>query len=113
MRLKSSKIKYSSKLIDVVSSFESIKNLHSEKNSSNKLYSSYKDVLNNNKEYLNVFNKYSFISNFTADLFYIIIIFISSLIFSKSGYSNIILFSSIFYTINSLVVDISDILFFN
>lgn len=110
VRLKSSKIKYSSKLIDVISSFESIKNLHSEKNSSNKLYSSYKDVLNNNKEYLNVFNKYSFISNFTADLFYIIIIFISSLIFSKSGYSNIILFSSIFYTINSLVVDISDIL---
>ena len=112
VRLKSSKINYNSRIINYISSFESIKNLHIENNIFNKLLSSYNDVLDNNKKFSDINNKYGLFYNLILDIFYIFIILISSIITIKNNldFTNIILFSSMYFSINSFVMDLTDIL---
>ena len=112
IRLKSSKISYNSKIINYISSFETIKNLHIENNVIDKLNDSYNDVLINNDDFNKINNKFNFIYNIILDIFYILIICVSSIITIKNNldFTNVILFSSFYFSINSFVVDLSDIL---
>lgn len=112
VKLKNSKIKYNSKLIEVISSYDSIKNLHIENDVLNKTLNNYDNVLLDNNKYLKDNNKYRFMYNTFSDIFYIFIVFLSSIILIKfnSEFSDIVLFSGLFNTISIFLADIIDIL---
>jgi ABC-type bacteriocin/lantibiotic exporter with double-glycine peptidase domain len=107
-KLKKARIKYSSKIIDYFSAFDTFKNLTIEKLLDKDINQTYDDISKNNKQYLKKLNCYNFLNNLLIDKFYLVIIFISSL-FTISGQFelyNIVLLSSLIYMVFGLFSNI-------
>ena len=111
-KLKNDKIKFNSCLINILSAFDTIKNLHIEKNIINKVNNNYKDVLNTNKDYLNSSFNYSFVINNLVEIFYLILIFLSAILVlhNKINVLDLVLFSNLFYFAISYMLNISEII---
>ncbi len=108
--LKNSKIKYSSSLIESLSAFNTIKNLKLENIIADKNNKKYEENLEKTKKYNLNNSKYTFFNNIISDIFYIVIILISSYvsIYNKQNILNILLFSSMFYLLIGFFNNISE-----
>jgi len=108
LNLKSARIKFSSQLIDNFTSYDTIKNLHIEKETINQLNNRYQEVISANKNYHRQYCIYDILINFSNEIFYLWILFISSTTYFKVEALNLVLLSSLFLTISNLIKDIAD-----
>lgn len=110
LRYRNSKINYTSKIINYITSFETIKNLNATKNILQILDKDYKKLNDENKMYSKKMYRYNFITSSIIDIFYIIIIFFTSYISIKESIDilDIVLFSSIFYMIIDFITNINE-----
>ena len=107
---KNNKINYASTLIDYISSYETLKNLNIIPKISKILKTKYNESLKYEKEYNYKHYNYNFFQTLLTDMFYVIYIGIASYIAVKNqiDVSNIVLFSSMFYMIISLLSNINE-----
>lgn len=110
LKYKTSKINYNSFLINSLTSFETIKNLNITKNVSIKLLSNYQESLKKDKTYNKKYYNYAFITTLLTDMFYVLIIFISSYLVIKNGLNSldVVLFSSFFYMVIGFLSNITE-----
>ena len=109
IRLKRTKIDYSSSLINYLTSFETIKNLNISEKVINNLSLKYNKSLNIDEKYNRNFFAYNSLLSFLTDFFYLIVIFVSLYFYhNNSDIFNTVLFSSIFYFVISLLNNIND-----
>ena len=110
IKLKISKINYSSSLINYFTSFETIKNL----NLSNKICSilskKYNESLEKDKMYNKKYYNYNLLISLFTDIFYLAFIFIALFLVQKNSINilDVVLFSSIFYLIIGLISNINE-----
>lgn len=110
IKFKQSKISFSTKLIEAIEAFYTIKGLHLENKLTDMLNKSYNNVLKNNEDYLFKSNVYSFIISNLGDVFYLLVIFIGVLLIIYKGFYflNIVLFSNLFYLLIGFINNIAD-----
>lgn len=110
LKYKNLKINYSSNLISYITSFETIKNLNISSFVEKLLTDKYNDSLKEDKIYNKKYYNYNLITSLIMDIFYLLVIYISAVIFlNNNGNSiNIILFSSIFYMIIGFLSNITE-----
>lgn len=110
LKYKLSKIKYTSKLINYFTSFETIKNLNIKDKIGMNLTKEYDNLLKNDFNYNTKNNTYNLFSNLFIDAFYVILIFLSSYIAINNGIEllDIVLFSSVFYLIAGLLNNVNE-----
>ncbi len=108
VRLKRSKIDYTSFLINYLTSFETVKNLNISDSIIKMLSNKYSDTLNRDEEYNKNYYKYSLISSLSIDSFYLLIIFVSLFFNYNTNVFDVVLFSSIYYLVVSLLNNINE-----
>ena len=110
IKYKGKKINYNSALINYLTSFETIKNLNISNKVIKTILNRYNESLHYEQDYNSHNNTYSFIINLFIDISYIIYIFIATLLVIKTniGIFDIVLFSSMFYTIIDLISNINE-----
>lgn len=96
--LKQNKINFSTKLIESLEAFYTIKGLNMENSVTSLLDQQYSKVLGYNKKYLEKHNNYNFIISNINDIFYLFIIFVAAylVLFKNFYFLNLVLFSSAF-----------------
>ena len=110
LKYKNLKINYSSNLISYITSFETIKNLNISSFVEKLLTDKYNDSLKEDKIYNKKYYNYNLITSLIMDIFYLLVIYISAVIFLNNNDNsiNIILFSSIFYMIIGFLSNITE-----
>lgn len=110
LKYKTSKINYTSVLVNYLTSFETIKNLNITSKIWQKLNRSYDDSLKKNKTYVKKYYSYDFLVGLFIDFTYLFLIFISSILTIKNGFElfDIVLLSSVFYMIVGLLTNTLD-----
>ncbi len=109
VKLKRTKIDYSSSLINYLTSFETIKNLNVSNKVTDNLSKKYTKLLNIDENYNKNFYIYNSLLSFLSDFFYLIVIFVSLYFYhNSSDMFNTVLFSSMFYFVISLMNNIND-----
>ena len=110
IKLKISKINYSSSLINYFTSFETIKNLNLSNKINNILSKKYNDSLEKDKIYNKKYYNYNLLISLLTDISYLTFIFISLFLIQKSSINilDVVLFSSIFYLIIGLISNINE-----
>ena len=106
--LKDKRIKTSSYLYEVLSSFNTIKNLNIESKIIDNLMNNNSIVLDKNEKYLKEYYKFDLINNYLIDMFYLLVIIISVFIIKtiNQNISSTILIGNIFYLFISLLNNI-------
>lgn len=110
IKYKVNKINYTGVLINYLTSFETIKNLNIGKKISCTLNNKYNDTLDYDKKYNQKYYNFNFIFTLFIDIFYLVLIFISSYIAIKNDIEllDIVFFSSIFYLVIGLLTNITE-----
>ena len=109
IKLKKTRIDYSSSLINYLTSFETIKNLNISSTVINNLLKKYTKLINVDEKYNKNLYIYSSLLSFLTDFFYLIVIFISLYFYhNNSDPFNTVLFSSMFYFVINLLNNIND-----
>lgn len=110
IKMRQSKIIFSSKLLEIFNAFYTIKGLHIENKLNEEINKYYNLYLTNEKKYLKKNNLYNFNINNICDLFYLIIIIVAVLltIYKDMYFLNIVLFSSMFYLLIGFINNIAD-----
>ena len=110
LNLKTSKIEYNSDLISFFTSFESIKNLNISSVISRVLSKKYLTSTSYDKSYNQKIYNYEFINSIIIDFFYLLVIFlfIYYSFFFKIDLYDIVLYSSIFLMITSLITNVNE-----
>lgn len=110
IKYKQSKIKYTSLILNHITSFETIKNLNISKKITTLLNQNYNESLKQEKIYNTKNYNYNFLISFLTDASYIIYIMFAVLIIIKlnMNYLDIVLYSSIFYLIIGLLNNITE-----
>lgn len=108
LKVKSSKISFSSKLIDNFISYDTIKNLHIEDKKINNIMNEYHKVIDANKKYTKKYYNYDFLVDTLNEVFYLILIALSVISFFKINPLDLVLLSSLFIIILNLLKDICD-----
>ena len=110
IKLKISKINYSSSLINYFTSFETIKNLNLSNKINNILSKKYNDSLEKDKIYNKKYYNYNLLISLLTDISYLTFIFISLFLIQKNSINilDVVLFSSIFYLIIGLISNINE-----
>ena len=109
VKLKKSKIKYNSLLIEYFTSFETVKNLNIGNKLSNILYYNHGKELKDEVRYNTKHNSFIFLNNYIVDFFYLLIILILCIYSFKNNFEilDIVLFSSIYYLVIGFLNNIS------
>lgn len=110
LKYKISKINYTSKLINYLTAFETIKNLNIISKISVNLSEDYNKSLTEDFAYNKKINNYNFLTNLFVDSFYLIFIFLSLCIVIKNKLElfDVVLFSSLFYFLIGLLTNITE-----
>lgn len=110
IKYKQSKIKYTSLILNHITSFETIKNLNISKKITTLLNQNYNESLKQEKIYNTKNYNYNFLISLLTDASYIIYIMFAILIIIKTNtnYLDIVLYSSIFYLIIGLLNNITE-----
>lgn len=97
-------------LLELLSSFETIKNLNIYDKVSNNLNQKYLDYTSRIREYNRFYNKFEFLKSTINDILFITSIFISSILVYKKILSiyDLVLFESVFYTFSGSLTDLLD-----
>ena len=110
IQLKKKKIEYNTTLIDYITSFQTIKNLFIHDKITSILKSKYSESKNSDQKYNKVFFKYELVRSLLIDICYLSIIFVFIFVYkiTQNSLYNIVLFSSIYYLVISLLDNISE-----
>ena len=110
IKLKISKINYSSSLINYFTSFETIKNLNISSRINSILSKKYSDSLEKDKIYNKKYYNYNLLISLLTDIFYLVFIFISLFLVLKNSLNilDVVLFSSVFYLIFGLISNVNE-----
>ena len=110
IKLKISKINYTSSLINFFTSFETIKNLNLSSRISSILCKKYNDTIEKDKIYNTKYYNYNLLISLLTDIFYLAFIFISLFFVQKNNIDllDVVLFSSIFYLLIGLINNINE-----
>ena len=110
LKYKTSKINYTSLLINYLTSFETIKNLNLAGKVSKILEKNYNDSLEKNKSYTKKYYNYDFLVTIFTDFTYLLLIFLGAFLSFYYDFKllDIVLISSVFYMLINLLSNILD-----